>query len=75
MDDAQAESIPTHETQDARFFALTELPPLSSGHDRRIPYVVNMLTGEAGVPYFDVPHDGMHHGEEHWQHMKHGKSP
>ncbi|MCI0441200.1 MAG: NUDIX hydrolase N-terminal domain-containing protein [Chloroflexi bacterium] len=42
------------ETTDARFFAEDELPPLSPGHDLRMPLVFKLHRGEIPAPYFDA---------------------
>lgn len=41
------------ETTDAGFFAENELPPLSTGHDTRVPFVFRLLRGDVPTPYFD----------------------
>ena len=49
---------PTHsppETTDIGLFAENDLPPLSPGHDRRVPLVFRLLRGDVPVPYFDPP--------------------
>ena len=37
------------------FFAENDLPPLSPGHDRRVPLVFRLLRGDVPAPYFDPP--------------------
>ena len=36
-------------------FAEDDLPPLSPGHDRRVPFVFRLLRDEVPAPYFDQP--------------------
>lgn len=43
------------ETTDVGFFAEDELPPLSTGHNKRVPLVFRLLRGELPLPYFDKP--------------------
>lgn len=50
------EVSPFAETLDIGFFAEDALPPLSQGHDVRVPLVFRLLRGEVPVPYFDVTH-------------------
>jgi ADP-ribose pyrophosphatase YjhB (NUDIX family) len=47
------ELSPMNETLDVGFFAENALPPLSPGHDLRVPAVFRMLRGEVAVPFFD----------------------
>ncbi len=46
---------PSDEVSDAACFAEDRLPPLSSGHHLRVPFVFEQLRGEAPLPYFDDP--------------------
>jgi ADP-ribose pyrophosphatase YjhB (NUDIX family) len=46
---------PSPEVFDAAYFEETSLPPLSSGHHLRVPFVFRQLRGEAPIPYFDDP--------------------
>jgi ADP-ribose pyrophosphatase YjhB (NUDIX family) len=45
----------TDESMAAAYFAADELPPLSPGHHRRAPFVLQQMRGEAPIPYFDPP--------------------
>ena len=45
----------TDESMAAAYFAADELPPLSPGHHRRAPFVLQQMRGEAAIPYFDPP--------------------
>jgi hypothetical protein len=49
------EGVPTAgpETTGVAFFSETELPRLSPGHQRRVPFVFKLLRGAAAVPHFD----------------------
>jgi ADP-ribose pyrophosphatase YjhB (NUDIX family) len=44
---------PESETLDVDFFPPDVLPPLSPGHDVRIPFLLKQLNGEAPVPFCD----------------------
>lgn len=48
-----AEKGPSSETLNVGFFPPDNLPPLSPGHDVRIPFILRQLRGEIPVPYFD----------------------
>lgn len=52
---SEDEPHPTAEATEVGFFGPGELPPLSPSHVRRIPVIVQMLSGELPAPYFDVP--------------------
>jgi len=41
------------EALDVGYFAEDHLPPLSSGHHLRVPFLFKQLRGEAAIPYFD----------------------
>lgn len=41
------------EALEVGYFSEGELPPLSPGHDLRIPYFFRQLRGEMQIPYFD----------------------
>lgn len=69
------EPAPTTEAIDVRFFEMTDFPPLSNGHDRRVPYVVKMLSGEEAVPYFDPPQHASLTFDTHWQHTEAPERP
>lgn len=43
------------ETTDTGFFAEDGLPPLTPGHDKRVPFVFRLLRDEVPVPFFDRP--------------------
>ena len=43
----------TREATEVGFFEAQSLPPLSPGHDTRVPFVFKLLKGETAVPYFD----------------------
>ena len=47
----------TDESMAAAYFAADELPPLSPGHHRRAPFVLQQMRGEAPIPYFDPPEE------------------
>ncbi len=51
----ESEDIPVAgpEALGAHFFAENELPPLSQGHDLRVPFVFKQARGQAPIPYFD----------------------
>jgi ADP-ribose pyrophosphatase YjhB (NUDIX family) len=51
--ESDAAPVAGPETLAAQFFAEQELPPLSPGHDLRVPFVLKQMRGEAPVPYFD----------------------
>jgi ADP-ribose pyrophosphatase YjhB (NUDIX family) len=54
----EAQSVtqqPNDEVFGAAYFAEDNLPPLSPGHYRRVPFVFKQLRGEAPIPYFDLP--------------------
>ncbi len=44
---------PMAESLAVRFFREDGLPPLSQGHDLRVPFVFKLRRGEIAVPYFD----------------------
>ncbi len=46
-------SGPDQEILEAAFFAPDALPPLSAGHDLRVPMVLRLARGELPAPYFD----------------------
>ncbi len=43
----------TVEAIDCGFFAEDNLPDLSPGHDKRVPFLFKLQSGEEPVPYFD----------------------
>ena len=43
----------TREALDVGFFAEEALPPLSPGHHRRVPFVLQQMHKEKPIPYFD----------------------
>lgn len=45
----------SNETLDVGFFPLDDLPPLSQGHDLRLPMILKMLDGQLPIPYYDLP--------------------
>lgn len=53
--EAEGEPRPTTEATAVDFFPRDALPPLSPGHDRRVPVVFGLLRGELPMPYFDAP--------------------
>lgn len=42
------------ETLQVDFFDESNLPPLSQGHDTRVPFIFKMLRGEIPTPFFDL---------------------
>lgn len=50
---AAGEPALSNETLGVAFFARDALPPLSPGHQRRVPVVWELLTGERPAPFFD----------------------
>ncbi|MBI3943914.1 MAG: NUDIX hydrolase N-terminal domain-containing protein [Chloroflexi bacterium] len=46
---------PSPEAPEVDFFAESELPELSPGHDARVPIVFKLLRRELPLPYFDFP--------------------
>ncbi|MCA9952198.1 MAG: NUDIX hydrolase N-terminal domain-containing protein [Anaerolineales bacterium] len=44
---------PSSEVLAADYFAVAELPPLSPGHHRRVPFVLRQLRGTESIPFFD----------------------
>ncbi len=53
--EAGGEPAPTPEAIGAAWVSGDDLPPLSPGHDVRVPHVLRALCGEAPIPYFDQP--------------------
>lgn len=51
----EGEPQKTAEATAVGFFAESELPPLSPGHDRRVPLIFKLHRGELPIPYFDTP--------------------
>jgi len=49
----EGEPQPTLEATAVGFFAEDDLPPLSPGHDRRIPLIFKLQRAELPIPYFD----------------------
>ena len=43
----------TIEARDYGFFGKDELPPLSPGHDNRVPFLFELIKDESRIPYFD----------------------
>jgi ADP-ribose pyrophosphatase YjhB (NUDIX family) len=56
---AEPEPRPSPEVSAALYFGEDELPPLSPGHHLRAPFVFRQLRGEAPIPYFDPPRNGL----------------
>ena len=53
--DAEDSSVPAAgpETTDVGFFSEEDLPPLTPGAHKRVPFIFKQMRGEAPVPYFD----------------------
>ena len=43
----------TIEANDYGFFGEDELPPLSPGHDNRVPFLFELMQDESRIPYYD----------------------
>ncbi|HLJ68777.1 MAG TPA: NUDIX hydrolase N-terminal domain-containing protein [Chloroflexota bacterium] len=52
--DARPEPVITNETLDVRWFGADELPPLSPGHDRRVPDAFARWQGDITETIFDL---------------------
>jgi ADP-ribose pyrophosphatase YjhB (NUDIX family) len=52
-DAGDAAPVAGPEALDVGFFAEDRLPPLSPGHESRVPLLFRMLRGEIATPYFD----------------------
>jgi ADP-ribose pyrophosphatase YjhB (NUDIX family) len=52
---ADPSPVTSSEASEVGFFDEQHLPPLSPGHDLRVPLLFKLLRGELPVPYFDVP--------------------
>lgn len=44
------------EATEIGFFREDDLPPLSYGHEHRVPLLFKILRGEIPAPFFDLPH-------------------
>jgi ADP-ribose pyrophosphatase YjhB (NUDIX family) len=55
IDALDARLQPGDDVFDAAYFEEDNLPLLSPGHHRRVPYVFKQLRGEVPIPYFDPP--------------------
>lgn len=49
----KGEPVLTNESLDFGFFHRDELPPLSPGHEMRVPFLFRLLNGEIEIPYLD----------------------
>ena len=50
---AEGKPQKTIEALDYGFFGKDELPPLSPGHDLRVPFLFDLLQDERRIPYYD----------------------
>ncbi|MSP14720.1 MAG: NUDIX domain-containing protein [Chloroflexi bacterium] len=55
VDVGDGQPAPSPEATEIGYFAATELPQLSPGHDARIPFLFQLLRREIPWPYFDLP--------------------
>jgi ADP-ribose pyrophosphatase YjhB (NUDIX family) len=53
VDVVKGEPEKTIEALDCGFFGKDELPPLSPGHDMRVPFLFELIQDESKIPYFD----------------------
>ncbi len=53
VDVSQGQPRPTPETKDAAFFDELNLPSLSPGHHRRVPFIFKLIRNEVAVPFLD----------------------
>ena len=53
VDVKDGEPETTIEARDYGFFRKDELPPLSPGHDLRVPFLFDLLKDESRIPYYD----------------------
>ena len=49
----QKKKSPYNEILESAYFAEDRLPPLSPGHDARVPTVFRLARGEVPTPFFD----------------------
>lgn len=51
----RGEPAVTKEAPDSGFFSSGNLPPLSPGHDTRVPFLFELVEEKYPVPFFDAP--------------------
>ena len=49
----EGEPEKTIEARDYGFFGKDDLPPLSPGHEARVPFLFELLQDETRIPYYD----------------------
>ncbi len=53
VESEEEEPEKTIEARDYRFFGKDELPPLSPGHDLRVPFLFELVQDGSRIPYYD----------------------